>query len=268
MILAFSLFLITLLCVIIQPRGLQIGTSAIIGAGVATVIAQIACYDNKLPQGSPCSPVITNLISHILDIQLAALAKANSCVYSRYADDITFSTRERVFPSDIMSIEAGEYIVGRKLRGIIKRAGFSLNEKKTRIQFKDSRQDVTGLVVNKKPNVKKEYWRTIKSQCHSLFKNGTFTTKRGNDIVEGNISELEGHLNFIDHIDFYNLFTIDELAAVYTAAKENVYLQIFLDKIKVSKKIVMNDPDVITGLGLLVQMTILTDERRQAILAS
>ena len=72
----------------------------------------------------------------------------------------------------------------------------------------------------------------------------------------------------LDHIDFYNLFTIDELAAVYTAAKENVYLQIFLDKIKVSKKIVMNDPDVITGLGLLVQMTILTDERHQAILAS
>lgn len=136
---------------------------------IATVIAQIACYDNKLPQGSPCSPVITNLISHILDIQLAALAKANSCVYSRYADDITFSTRERVFPSDIMSIEAGEYIVGRKLRGIIKRAGFSLNEKKTRIQYKDSRQDVTGLVVNKKPNVKSEYWRTVKSQCHSLF---------------------------------------------------------------------------------------------------
>ncbi|WP_429072416.1 retron Ec67 family RNA-directed DNA polymerase/endonuclease [Aeromonas veronii] len=171
---------------------------------IATVIAQIACYDNKLPQGSPCSPVITNLISHILDIQLAALAKANSCVYSRYADDITFSTRERVFPSDIMSIEAGEYIVGRKLRGIIKRAGFSLNEKKTRIQFKDSRQDVTGLVVNKKPNVKSEYWRTVKSQCHSLFKNGTFTVKKGCDIVEGSISELEGRLNFIDQIDLYN----------------------------------------------------------------
>ncbi|WP_434120444.1 reverse transcriptase domain-containing protein [Pseudomonas fortuita] len=42
---------------------------------VATVIAQIACYDNKLPQGSPCSPVITNLITHSLDIRLASLAK-------------------------------------------------------------------------------------------------------------------------------------------------------------------------------------------------
>ena len=61
---------------------------------VATVIAQIACYDNKLPQGSPCSPVITNLISHSLDIRLASLAKKYKCTYTRYADDITFSTRE------------------------------------------------------------------------------------------------------------------------------------------------------------------------------
>ncbi|RYZ78940.1 MAG: RNA-directed DNA polymerase, partial [Proteobacteria bacterium] len=64
---------------------------------VATVIAQIACHDNKLPQGSPCSPVITNLITHALDIRLASLAKDNSCVYTRYADDITISTREKEF---------------------------------------------------------------------------------------------------------------------------------------------------------------------------
>lgn len=61
---------------------------------VATVIAQIACYNNKLPQGGPCSPVITNLITHALDIRLAALAKKYSCIYSRYADDLTFSTRK------------------------------------------------------------------------------------------------------------------------------------------------------------------------------
>jgi retron-type reverse transcriptase len=61
---------------------------------IATVIAQIACLDNKLPQGSPCSPVITNLITHSLDIRLASLAKKYSCSYSRYADDITISTRK------------------------------------------------------------------------------------------------------------------------------------------------------------------------------
>ena len=64
---------------------------------IATVIAKIACLNDTLPQGSPCSPVITNLITHSLDIRLASLAKRCSCVYSRYADDITFSTRKKHF---------------------------------------------------------------------------------------------------------------------------------------------------------------------------
>lgn len=171
---------------------------------IATVIAQIACHDNKLPQGSPCSPIITNLITHTLDIRLAKLAKNNSCTYSRYADDITISTRKKTFPEKIMKHLDGEYFASKKFKSEIERAGFSLNEKKTRIQFKDSRQDVTGLVVNKKPNIKSEYWRTVRSQCYTLFKTGTFTKKVNDDLQKGNINELEGKLNFIDQIDRYN----------------------------------------------------------------
>lgn len=178
---------------------------------IATVIAQIACLDNKLPQGSPCSPVITNLITHSLDIRLASLAKKYSCSYSRYADDITFSTRKSVFPNQIMGQEEnGEYIAGKKLTREITRAGFSINDKKTRIQYKDSRQDVTGLIVNKKPNVKKEYWRVVKSQCNRLFHTGSFNKKIHVDGIEievkGNINELEGQLNFIDQVDRFNRF--------------------------------------------------------------
>ncbi len=136
---------------------------------VATVIAQIACYDNKLPQGSPCSPVITNLITHSLDIRLASLAKEYKCIYTRYADDITFSTRKSVFPPEIMKEEVDDYIAGKKLTWEIEHAGFCINEKKTRIQYRDSRQDVTGLVVNKKTQCEEEYWRTVRSQCHSTF---------------------------------------------------------------------------------------------------
>lgn len=104
--------------------------------GIATVIAQIACYDNKLPQGSPCSPVITNLITHGLDIRLAALAKKNSCTYSRYADDITFSTRERLFPSNIVKEVAEGYIYGDDLKSEFGRAGLKLNEKKLEFNIK------------------------------------------------------------------------------------------------------------------------------------
>jgi len=176
---------------------------------IATVIAQIACLDDKLPQGSPCSPVITNLITHSLDIRLASLAKKYSCTYSRYADDITISTRKSAFPNQIMMQEEnGEYLAGKKLTHEITRAGFSINEKKTRIQYKDSRQDVTGLIVNKKINVKQEYWRTVRSQCNSLFQTGSFFKKvyvDGVEVeIEGNINELEGQLNFIDQIDRFN----------------------------------------------------------------
>lgn len=171
---------------------------------VATVIAQIACYDNKLPQGSPCSPVITNLITHSLDIRLASLAKENSCTYSRYADDITISTRKKEFPSNLMAEQQQVYIPGKKLQSEIKRAGFEINGLKTRVQYKDSRQDVTGLVVNKKPAVKKEYWRTVRSQCHSLFQTGAFTENASGTPGKGNIFVLEGRLNFIDQIDLFN----------------------------------------------------------------
>ncbi|WP_122762666.1 retron Ec67 family RNA-directed DNA polymerase/endonuclease [Pseudomonas viridiflava] len=171
---------------------------------VATVIAHIACYDNKLPQGSPCSPVITNLITHSLDIRLASLAKDNSCTYTRYADDITISTRKEAFPSNLTSNGASGYIIESRLAAEIKRAGFSINPAKTRIQYKDSRQDVTGLVVNKKPATKSEYWRTVRSQCHALFQTGKFLENNSNPPQTGNIFVLEGKLNFIDQIDLFN----------------------------------------------------------------
>ncbi len=174
---------------------------------IATVIAQIACYKDTLPQGSPCSPVITNLITHSLDIRLASLAKKYKCTYTRYADDITFSTRKSVFPPQIMKEEANGYdgyIPGKKLTWEIEHAGFSINNKKTRIQYKDSRQDVTGLIVNQKPNTKKEYWRSARAKCNTLFKTGKFTSIKDGVEVDGNINELEGQLSFIDQVDHYN----------------------------------------------------------------
>lgn len=171
---------------------------------IATVIAQIACHNNKLPQGSPCSPIISNLITHSLDIQLASLARAYSCRYTRYVDDITISTRESVFPRKVMRYEDGKFVAGKRLRREIKRAGFTINEKKTRIQYKDSRQDVTGLIVNKKPNIKSEYWRTVKSQCHALFSTGVFKYKENGEFIDGVEEVLEGRLNFIDQIDRFN----------------------------------------------------------------
>jgi len=180
---------------------------------IATVIAKIACYKNALPQGSPCSPVISNLITHSLDIRLVKLAQRNSATYSRYADDITFSTRKPAFSKYLVKEIDGNSCAGKKLNNEITRAGFEINDKKTRVQFKDSRQDVTGLIVNKKINTKSEYWRTARAMCHELFKSGKYVKKEtvidenGEKSVvvrQGTLRELEGILSFIDSVDKFN----------------------------------------------------------------
>jgi RNA-directed DNA polymerase len=144
---------------------------------VATVLAQIACHENGLPQGAPSSPVISNLVGHVLDIRLCKIASANGCTYSRYADDITFSTNKPEFPSNIAKRSAGtlhEWEVGDQLQEAVVSAGFVINPLKTRMQYRSSRQAVTGLIVNRKLNVRSEYRRIVRAMAHRLFKTGSF----------------------------------------------------------------------------------------------
>jgi RNA-directed DNA polymerase len=183
---------------------------------VATVLAQIACHDNGLPQGSPCSPVISNLIGHLLDLRLCKLATRYGCTYSRYADDITFSTNKPDFPSSIAEQAAGQvhtWEVGDQLRDIIDRTGFTINDSKTRMQYRSSRQDVTGLVVNKKVNIRSEYRRNVRAMAQNLFLTGQFqfimTVPDPNGVlvptkVNGKSSQLQGMLGHIDYVDRHN----------------------------------------------------------------
>ena len=176
---------------------------------VATVIAQISCHNNELPQGSPCSPIISNLIGHLLDVRMVNLAKKAKCTYSRYADDLTFSTNKKDF-SDSIAIMKDEnnWIAGNKLIKEIEKVGFSLNTEKTSMQFKTARQITTGLIVNEKINVRREYYKIARSMCYELFKTGEFYIDKkdipSNDAEhfenKGTINQLEGTLSFIYQI--------------------------------------------------------------------
>jgi retron-type reverse transcriptase len=144
---------------------------------VATLIAQIACHDHVLPQGSPCSPVISNIVGHLLDIRLVRFAKAQKCTYSRYADDITFSTNAKALPAEVAVPIPGsehDWTLGAALLKEIDKAGFEVNPAKTRMQYRGSRQVTTGLLVNEKPNIRPEYYRTVRAMCWSLFNSGTY----------------------------------------------------------------------------------------------
>lgn len=177
----------------------------------AKILAAIACHDGKLPQGSPCSPVISNLIGQILDVRLAQLAHRHGCSYSRYADDLTFSTNERIFPSAIALSNADHsWVAGAALSKIIEKSGFQLNPKKTRMQYRNSRQEVTGLIVNRRINTRPEYRRLTRAMTHQLVTKGKFQITKAKaealgafvpTKMDGSINHLQGMFGFIDWID-------------------------------------------------------------------
>lgn len=151
---------------------------------VATVLAQICCYENVLPQGAPTSPIIANMICGQLDDQLLYLAKKHGCRYTRYADDITFSSSRIIFPPAIASSEyevqtnAIAWHIGVELEDSIQRNGFKINAEKARMQIINQHQEVTGLTINQFPNVKRQYVRQIRAMLHAWEKHGLANAHR------------------------------------------------------------------------------------------
>lgn len=121
-------------------------------------------YAYILPQGAPTSPIITNMICDVLDRRLAGVAKRFGLNYTRYADDITFSSNHYVY--------AKNREFRNELVRVIEGQGFRINEKKTRLQKHGSRQEVTGIIVSDKLNVTKKYVREIRSLLYIWEKYG------------------------------------------------------------------------------------------------
>ena len=140
-------------------------------AGIADLIAKICCTEleverknqngewlkvlrNVIPQGAPTSPIISNIICQRLDYLLSGVAKRFGLKYSRYADDITFSSMHNVYQQD------SEFLM--ELHRIIAEQGFHIKETKTRLQKDGYRKEVTGLLVNEKVNVQKRYIKQLR----------------------------------------------------------------------------------------------------------
>lgn len=166
---------------------------------VARTIANLACYKGRLPQGAPTSPIITNLIFQAVDSRILKLTREFRLDYTRYADDLTFSTNRKDFEELYP-----EFL--EKLSKLLERSGFEINQNKIRLSCRGSRQTVTGLIVNNKINVSSDYFRTVRAYAHSFYKTGSFQIKdkNGSVIKEGTANQLEGMLSFIRMIDRHN----------------------------------------------------------------
>lgn len=154
-----------------RVRGMFIARPYGLDPEAATVLAQICCFENGLPQGAPTSPVVSNMICARLDADLQKLAQRYNCLYSRYADDLTFSTHANSFPKSLARIVARpvgpETVAGGEVEKAVLGNGFQLNPLKTRLQTKSRRQEVTGLTVNQFPNVKRQYINQVRAMLHA-----------------------------------------------------------------------------------------------------
>ena len=135
---------------------------------------------NSLPQGSPASPLLSNIVCISLDRRLSGLAKRFGLTYSRYADDITFSSDHSVYAKD------SEFL--KELENIVESSGFKINEKKTRLQKKGSRQDVTGLIVGEQINTYRQFTKNLRAAVFHAENNGC-TPREFNNIM-GRISYM------------------------------------------------------------------------------
>lgn len=179
-----------------------------IGSRVAEIIARICCNDGHLPQGAPSSPMLSNMICFRLDKELMAIAKGARCIYTRYADDITFSCHQpptALFETALPS--AGRFsteLLVSKLRDVFAQNGFSVHPGKLHYADRHSRRMVTGIKVNELLNVDRRYVRNVRAALHSVAKLGIgdaekkFHSEHGG---KGNFAaHLQGKISFLTHI--------------------------------------------------------------------
>lgn len=123
-----------------------------------------------LPQGSPCSPALANLCAYRLDIRLAALARSLGASYSRYADDLAFSGGQEFARS------AERFHI--QVAAIALEEGFRVNVRKTRLMRAGTRQQVTGLVVNRHPNIARGEYDQLKATLTNCVRHGSAMQNR------------------------------------------------------------------------------------------
>ena len=154
---------------------------------VALLLTKLSCHNERIPQGSPTSPAICNILCRKLDRRLGGLAHKLGFQYTRYADDITFSG-ERFIDGMINSVKK-----------IVNDEGFQLNDRKTKVIRAGKSQKVTGLVVNQRVNIPRPYYRRIRAMIHNCLRFGP--NSQTAQELSAFKAQLYGHAHYVNSIN-------------------------------------------------------------------
>jgi RNA-directed DNA polymerase len=164
------------------PRIRSVFTLAGYSSISALMLSRLCSYRDTLPQGAPSSPRIANLVCWRMDQRLAGLADHLHLVYTRYADDLTFSSH---------SLQVLHKALGMIIH-IIRDSGFAVNQQKTRIGGPGRALRVTGLTVySEGVGIGRRRLRTLRAQIHRLH--------WGKDADD--IAHIQGWLDYVSDVD-------------------------------------------------------------------
>jgi RNA-directed DNA polymerase len=213
-----------------RVRGMLMGIPYKLSPEVATVIAQLCCRRTEggehaaLPQGAPSSPMITNMICARMDAQLQRLAYRSRATYTRYADDLTFSTTLKRLPPTLATTSDENSFnptLSLELREIVEGNGFTVNERKSRLQPYFQRQEVTGLIVNDGVNTPRKYVRQIRAMIHAWQKFGLeaaeqqHNQKFGTETGKSFSNVLKGKILFLQSVRGHDDYMVSKFFRQY-----------------------------------------------------
>lgn len=209
---------------------------------IANVVAGLCCHPNAdgtanvLPQGAATSPLLTNAVCETLDRRMRGVANRFGLHYSRYADDMTFSSMHNVYK------EGSEFRL--EIQRIIEEQGFKMNDKKTRLLCDGQRQEVTGITVNKIVNVSRKYvmdlrwilhvWETqgyakAYSRFYEKYKKEKGYIKKGEPIMENVIG---GKLNYLRMVKGDNNTAYLKLQGRFNSLQQMLFMDTETDQEK------------------------------------
>ena len=154
---------------------------------IRILLTMLCYYKESLPQGAPTSPAITNIIMYDFDEKIGKYCGENNISYTRYCDDMTFS-------GDFEE-EAVIFVVKDELRKL----GLFLKNRKTAVIPNTKRQTVTGIVVNEKIGLTKEYKNKIRQEIYYIKKYGIedHLSKIGEPNKQHYLNSLKGRVAFV-----------------------------------------------------------------------
>lgn len=153
---------------------------------VTTLLSNICCLNDGLPQGAPTSPALSNLLMVTTDKRIGGFIKKNDIYYTRYADDMAFSG----------DFEPGTII--KFVNMVLQDMGLNIHDGKVRVRKPSQRQQVTGVVVNEKIQAPKALRKRLRQAIYYIEKFGLVShLEKTKNTRANHIYHLLGIANFI-----------------------------------------------------------------------